>query len=246
MASDSASPERLARILGDLGKPTLRGIRKCPKCGIYNGTRGISCKNKLCDAVFKDKGERRKQPAIDAVKIITGSTVQVFSVRLRDKGPDYRGFVQLPLVQDMDGNPAITVDVALLEQNSKCYVDSCLRAMVGDSWTGDCCSHIRAAIQCNECSVPLTLKNSVLNALDVSNEMKQAIWLLATETTGPLVQRVTKTMMVVKCKVSNKHPLGFIHFAFFEAKKKGKADHRFQCSCRSFKVSSSSSRLRFH
>ena len=40
-------------VLGDLGKPTMRGIRKCPKCGTYNGTRGLSCKNKQCDMVFK-------------------------------------------------------------------------------------------------------------------------------------------------------------------------------------------------
>ena len=42
--------------LGGLGKPTMRGIRKCPKCGTYNGTRGLSCKNKQCDMVFKVRG----------------------------------------------------------------------------------------------------------------------------------------------------------------------------------------------
>lgn len=41
---------------------------------------------------------------------------QVFSVRLRDRGPDYRGFVQLPLVQDQDGNPASVVDPVVLAQ----------------------------------------------------------------------------------------------------------------------------------
>ena len=41
---------------------------------------------------------------------------QVFSVRLRDRGPDYRGFVQLPLVQDQDGNPATVVDTSVLAQ----------------------------------------------------------------------------------------------------------------------------------
>ncbi len=40
--------------------------------------------------------------------------LQVFSFRLRDRGPDYRGFVQLPLVQDLDGNPAEGVDPAVL------------------------------------------------------------------------------------------------------------------------------------
>merc|ERR1719319_518221 len=104
-----------------MGKPTMRGIRcdtkssphhqhhqhhllnptvvtrKCPKCGTYNGTRGLSCKNKQCDMVFKEaEGRGGKRPGCEAVKLYTGTTAQIFSVRLRDKGPDYRGFVQLP------------------------------------------------------------------------------------------------------------------------------------------------------
>ncbi|CAE1278715.1 Uncharacterized protein C2orf42,Uncharacterized protein C2orf42 homolog [Acanthosepion pharaonis] len=164
-------------LFGDLGKPTLRGVRKCPKCGTYNGTRGISCKNKSCDVVFKEK-ERKRGHSADAVKIITGSTEQVFSVRLRDRGPDYRGFVQLPFVQDIDGNPAS----------------------------------------------------------EVTNETKQEIWIMATEITGPLVQRVTKNIMVVKCKASQKQPLGFLHFAFFETtRNRSQPEYKFQCSCKAFK-----------
>ena len=41
-------------LLSDLGRPTRRGIRKCPRCGMMNGTRGLSCKNRECDMVFKD------------------------------------------------------------------------------------------------------------------------------------------------------------------------------------------------
>jgi hypothetical protein len=71
----------------------------------------------------------------------------------------------------------------------------------------------------------------------VTSEMKQAIWLLATETTGPLVQRVTKNIMVVKCKASPKQPLGFLHFAFFETtRNRQQPDYKFQCSCKAFKV----------
>lgn len=230
----ATTQEKMKSLFGDLGKPTLRGVRKCPKCGTFNGTRGISCKNKQCDVVFKEK-EKKKGHTVEAVKIVTGSTVQVFSVRLRDRGPDYRGFVQLPLVQDLDGNPAPVVDVAILASAARCYVDSCTaRSQMGSQET---CSHIKAAIECTTEAQPLTLKNSVLNSLQATNEMKQAIWLLATETTGPLVQRVTKNIMVVKCKPSQKHPLGFLHFAFFESTKNRsrQPEHRFQCSCKSLK-----------
>ncbi|CAG2067274.1 unnamed protein product, partial [Timema podura] len=43
--------DRLKALLSDLGRATLRGVRKCPKCGTFNGTRGLSCKNKSCDVV---------------------------------------------------------------------------------------------------------------------------------------------------------------------------------------------------
>ena len=223
--------DKVKTLLGDLGKPTLRGVRKCPKCGTYNGTRGISCKNKLCDVVFKEK-EKKKGHSAEAVKIITGSTLQVFSVRLRDRGPDYRGFVQLPLVQDLDGNPAEVVDPQVLAPAARCYVENCARN------SQLACPHVNAAIECIKDAQPLSLKNSVLNSLQASNDIKQAIWLLATETTGPLVQRVSKSVMVVKCKPNLKQPLGFLHFAFYETGK-GRGQqlgHKFHCSCKSSKV----------
>ncbi|KAK6185066.1 hypothetical protein SNE40_007386 [Patella caerulea] len=231
-----AAPEKMKSLFGDLGKPTMRGVRKCPKCGTFNGTRGVSCKNKLCDAVFKEK-ERKKGHSADAVKIITGSTVQVFSVRLRDRGPDYRGFVQLPLVQDLDGNPATVVDAAVLAGAARCYVDTCNKPGNTIAMQDQACTHIKSAIDCSQEAQPLTLKNSVLNSLQVTNETKQAIWLLATETTGPLVQRVTKNIMVVKCKPNSKQPMGFLHFSFFEVNKNKSEHHeyKFQCSCKAFR-----------
>ncbi|KAH3856108.1 uncharacterized protein C2orf42-like [Dreissena polymorpha] len=240
----ATSQEKLKSLFEDLGKATLRGVRKCPKCGTYNGTRGISCKNKQCDVVFKEK-EKKKGGTIDAVKIVTGSTVQVFSVRLRDRGPDYRGFVQLPLVQDLDGNPAPLVDPAILASAARCYVESCTRSSQISSI--DACPHIKAAIECTTEAQPLTLKNSVLNSLQADNEIKQAIWLLATETTGPLVQRVTKNVMVVKCKANPKQPLGFLHFVVFDALK-GRMQQqnlscRFQCGCKPAKVLKSGDEL---
>lgn len=232
----SMTPEKLKSLFEDLGKPTMRGVRKCPKCGTYNGTRGISCKNKACDAVFKER-EKKKGHSAESVKIITGSTVQVYSVRLRDRGPDYRGFVQLPVVQDLDGNPAESVDPAVLASAARCYVDSCSGNTPVPVQT-EGCQHVKAAIGCETEAQPLRLKNSVLNSLQVTTETKQAIWLLATETTGPLVQRVTKNIMVVKCKANPKQPLGFLHFSFSEtSRNRAQPEHKFQCSCRAFKVS---------
>lgn len=68
--------EKVKALLADLGKSTLRGVKKCPKCGTYNGTRGLSCKNKACDVVFKEAGEKRKQ-STEVCKLITGNNTQV-------------------------------------------------------------------------------------------------------------------------------------------------------------------------
>ena len=44
------------------------------------------------------------------------------------------------------------------------------------------CQHIQAALRCYAEAQPLTLRNSILSSLNVNNETKQEIWLLATET----------------------------------------------------------------
>ena len=80
----------------------------------------------ICLQVFKERPKRTGHSA-DSVKIITGNNSQVFSVRVRDRGPDYRGFVQLPLVQDEHGNPTTSVDARVLASSSHCYVDTCTR-----------------------------------------------------------------------------------------------------------------------
>nr|CAD7462620.1 unnamed protein product [Timema tahoe] len=63
----------------------------------------------------------------------------------------------------------------------------------------------------------------------------QTVWQLATETTGPLVQRVSKNIMAVKCKASPKHPLGYLHFSFFVSRLKDRVENKFFCSCTAFK-----------
>ena len=117
------SEERLRNLLSDLGRPTLRGVRKCPKCGTYNGSRVIYCKNINCDAVFKlgEHGEKRKL-STEAYKLITGSTTQIFSVTIRDKDPDHRGFVQLPVLKS---NANSDSSICVPQSSALCFVDNC-------------------------------------------------------------------------------------------------------------------------
>ncbi|CAM9762623.1 unnamed protein product [Bubo scandiacus] len=222
---------KVPSFLSDLGKATLRGIRKCPRCGTYNGTRGLSCKNKNCGTVFRYG--TRKQPSVDAVKLITGSDLQVYSVRQRDRGPDYRCFVELGVSE----TAIQTVDGTIITQLSsgRCYVPSCLKAAT-QGVVENQCQHVKLALNCQTEATPLTLKSSVLNSMQASPETKQTIWQLATEPTGPLVQRITKNILVVKCKASQKHSLGYLHASFAQKMSaKTLADHRFSCSCQALK-----------
>lgn len=68
-------PKNQFQILG-LGRATLRGVKKCPKCGTSNGTRGTSCKNKSCDVVFKESGGRKKF-SMEACRLDTGTSTRV-------------------------------------------------------------------------------------------------------------------------------------------------------------------------
>lgn len=222
---------KVPAFLSDLGKATLRGIRKCPRCGTYNGTRGLSCKNKTCGTIFRYGA--RKQPSIEAVKIITGSDLQVYSVRQRDRGPDYRCFVELGVSE----TTIQTVDGTIITQlnSGRCYVPSCLKAAT-QGVVENQCQHIKLAVNCQAEATPLTLKSSVLNAMQASPETKQTIWQLATEPTGPLVQRITKNILVVKCKASQKHSLGYLHTSFVQKiSAKSLPERRFFCSCQTLK-----------
>ncbi|XP_012586892.1 PREDICTED: uncharacterized protein C2orf42 homolog isoform X2 [Condylura cristata] len=222
---------KVPAFLSDLGKATLRGIRKCPRCGTYNGTRGLSCKNKTCGTIFRYGA--RKQPSVEAVKIITGSDLQVYSVRQRDRGPDYRCFVELGVSE----TTIQTVDGTIITQLSsgRCYVPSCLKA-ASQGVVENQCQHIKLAVNCQAEATPLTLKSSVLNAMQASPETKQTIWQLATEPTGPLVQRITKNILVVKCKASQKHSLGYLHTSFVQKiSAKSLPERRFFCSCQTLK-----------
>ncbi|XP_071531448.1 uncharacterized protein C2orf42 isoform X2 [Panulirus ornatus] len=235
--------DKRAAFLTDLGRATMRGVRKCHKCGTLNGTRGFSCKNKSCDVIFKEAGEKRKL-STEACRITAGADAQIYSVRVRDKGPDYRGFVQLPLIQPMDGSGDIFIGteplgdpVLLVQMGARCYVEPCQRSCEKlMSQQSALCSHIRAVSQCFKEAQSLTLKNSVLNSLPIPQSIKSDIWQLATDTPGPLVQRVSKNIMVVKCKPEALHPLGFLHFSFQQVRNKEETEYKYYCGCRVFKI----------
>ncbi|XP_058472546.1 uncharacterized protein C2orf42 homolog [Solea solea] len=236
-------------FLSNLGRATLRGIRRCPQCGVYNGTRGLSCKNKACGVSLRNAsaaGRNRKKCAVEVVKVIidseerdgkehegggvlgggSGGGVQVFSVCHRGRGSTA---TQLGFVELVPTDTAIaTGDGATLLTRinlGRCFLPSCKQGQRSNQGEADAsvtsskqssdslCVHIKQAIECQSSATPLTLKSSVLEGLQASIQAREELWRLATESPGPLVQRVSKDTLVVKCHTDSQHPLGLLHLS---------------------------------
>lgn len=254
-------------FLSNLGRATLRGIRKCPQCGIYNGTRGLSCKNKACGIKLRNAApgcRSRKNCPVEVVKVIidsedsggkeAGGGVQVFSVCHRGRGATatHLGFVELvptdTAIATGDGATLLTrINLG------RCFVPSCrqgqrsnqseseARASESKQSSDSLCVHIKQAIECHSRASPLTFKSSILEGLQVSMQARAELWRLATESPGPLVQRVTKDTLVVKCHADSQHPLGLLHLTVgtggvsegVKVEKRGKEQQQavFHCAC---------------
>ncbi|XP_057177360.1 uncharacterized protein C2orf42 homolog isoform X2 [Triplophysa rosa] len=233
-------------FLSNLGKATLRGIRKCPQCGVYNGTRGLSCKNKACGTVLRvgvHGTGRLKKGASEVVQVVMdggggrAGGAQVFSIRQRGRGSEQRGFVEL-----VPTDTAITTaDGTLLTRLNlgRCYMPSCQQnqseSLVesGQKAPKSPCTHVKQAMECQTQATPLPLKSSVLEALVATSQAKEELWRLATETPGPLVQRVSKGTLIVKCQPDDTHPLGLLHLTvgLSGAKEKSEGSVPFRCAC---------------
>lgn len=225
-------------LLSNLGRRTLRGVKPCPKCGTYNGTRGFSCKNKSCDVVFKAADDRKKK-STEACRISTeNQDSQVFSVRLRDKGPDYRDFVKITtnLIDGGDGNLSTT-------QSAQCFVEMCPKNNAFNLLPITTCQHIQASLSCHTESEVLPIKASLIHSLNIPVDLKDELWNMVTDSAQdhqelqyPIVQRVSKTIFVVKCAAIEKFPLGFLHCSVVETRNKaGNVERKFLCPCRKIK-----------
>ena len=241
------------QLFADLGKATRRGIRKCPQCGTINGTRGMSCKNSLCDMVFKESLDKPRRVNLDACKIITEesscmSWTTIFSVRVKERCSEFRGFVQiehedLSSSDETNGGHAETNPILLQLESVEsvpikgtCYVLGCARKNQTRKITNsglDLCVHILACVFRPDVSEsePITLKQSVLNSMSISADCKQRIFMKSQD--APLVQRVSPTTMVVKCdKNEFLHPLGYLHTTFLKSSSHDPTgSFKFGCQC---------------
>lgn len=70
-----ANSNKIKALLSDLGRSTKRGVKKCPSCGTYNGTRTVVCKT--CYLLLKPNN-KRVSPS-EVCRLLTPCSSRVYS-----------------------------------------------------------------------------------------------------------------------------------------------------------------------
>lgn len=139
---------------------------------------------------------------------------------------------------------SLSTDLSTITEAAICFVESCqrlfddsiLKCHENEEFTStiSVCIHIDSALKSTHVATPLPFKAEALKLVRIPENTKEMLWLLCKENDGVLVHRISKGVMVVKCQVAPKHPLGYLHVSFFASKGKEKFD-RFVCSCADYK-----------
>lgn len=177
-----------------------RGIKKCLKCGTFNGHRAAQCKNKQCGQVLKGGGPSlgnsgkivEKCDQLMAVQLqaeLEDQSAKLYSIRRLNGSKEDRGFVE---IRDcVDG-----ADEQLELKTGICYVDCEPHTDIDGT-----CQHVRVAAATEEVAEGLVINKEVLEKIDATDVEKQEIWKqqISSGADDPLVQRVSSDIFVVKC-----------------------------------------------
>lgn len=170
------------------------------------------------------------------MQVNTGTSALLYSVRLRDRSPNNRGFVQLPTVVDDDGNVAtFPVDPSVLSQAARCYIGTCpSAALVNSPSVNRDCVHIRAAIACNTEAELLQIDPSVVDSLTfITEDVRTVLRHFMANETCPMIQRVTRSVLVVRSQPTYDCTLEFVHVTFTESvRTRSDTSPKFTCDCR--------------
>lgn len=138
-------------MFSDLPRYTMKSIRRCPQCEHFNGYRANMCGNKKCKHPFKPKANGKISP-VESCQIITNfSSPKCVSVRVRNKGPDYRAFVEVNKIQN--SQVASNSKLSLTVVSARCSFTFCVRSTISNGNDAPSklprCTHIEAAMNCS-------------------------------------------------------------------------------------------------
>ena len=206
--------------------PAKRGSRVCSSCGCTNGNRASVCKacHKAFISINRVEGEPlhrnpAKRTSSDVSSLIPPDLQpkpqKLYSVRIRDRGPDYRTYV------------AVTED-----QKWQCHYTSCKTAQdsrlrsvpLGSASSCHTCNHIQWAQQPsinNNHDTCLTLDLAKLPELPFPKKIREELELLFHTSGGNLLQRVSEEMFLVRnAQPTQEHQFGVLHVRFSLKSKK--------------------------
>lgn len=194
----------VAQDIQILHRSSLRGLRQCKLCYHYNGSRALSCKNKLC-ALSIPKIQKRRTFLLNTVQLVSKIDTKVYSVQMRDKDTEHRNFVQIrdKTISDDD-------EGCIISRNAICYVDTC---KYDSRDINISCKHVKSALELTPMAEPLYIDYNVWNSMALNTDVKDRLWNIYNECEYkiPMVQRISITQFAVKCDISSAFKAGRLH-----------------------------------
>lgn len=218
------------------GKWQKRGSSLCSVCGCSNGNRAEKCKE--CQTVIAKKSKtildvQCKKTSNSVSHLIPSSSVEVYSVKIRSQGPDYRYFHNLFDCKFKSSLYRCFVSRAPTGE-WKCHNDSYVEVAQGRARSSSCnftCTHIVAAMEESACSnqIYTSLSEQVLQSVpfppSVTTNFEQHV---SSGNLDKIIQRVSDHCFVVQTEPTSEAPLGLLHVRVDKKK-------QFHCSCSKFR-----------
>ena len=220
-----------------------RGSRLCRHCGTVNGNRAYACKS--CHGVFGGNTDDRKQlqigkkrPSTDVSDFLSTQPKpkKVYSVRVRERGPDYRTFVSAgegghwechydscKIAEEARGRSSI--------QNAENSLAHCSHiALIKDE------AHDTTAGSGPGVFPPIALSADLLHTLPFPPNVREELQLAAQTLNGNLIRRVSEeTFLVQNTKRTQEHQFGLMHVRMYKTKSGPNSSRTFHCPCSTYK-----------
>ncbi|XP_040155746.1 uncharacterized protein C2orf42 [Anopheles arabiensis] len=186
-------------------RANMRGIRKCPQCGTFNGHRATKCKNRSCQQKLKEtpSTSAKSSPSSTPFAVqLDHSNGHLYSVGLAD---GTRHIVQC--CKDADGT---ITSLSHLDGRKIAHQDTIKQLILG----------------CKATAEALPLLKEAIDSLSVPEDVKLSLWEKQSQPAAPpLVQRVVNDLFAVGRAQT---VYGVHHVA---ALKKNQKNSHFHCDC---------------
>lgn len=205
----------------------MRGLKKCKSCGHWNGIRAKNCKNKTCkQTISLTNAIKLNDSAVEIVSYDLSIDTKIYTVRAKERGSQFRSFVKIT-----DKTLSSDNDSYIISRNAICYVDTCKH---DSNDINISCKHVKCSSMPCARGIVLKILQEVLFQMNLTNELKIELWNIYCEYENviPVVQRISHSIFVVRCKVSLQFPEGLLHVYLNE-----KTEARYSCACKKKKIS---------